>query len=208
MKLKFIFSLMLVLGMIGVNAQSIRSFEAMGYEDAAIKGINGSLTYYLKIKPDDDVNKSKLILNISASQVLNPNTSFIVISVKDLPVFTQRIAVSPTDTMFRIEIPLNQTEVQPDGRYIKMKISASMSIHEEQCKDIDNIACWIGIKNSSYDQGAGRQHRGFVDLVHGHAVVQIAHGFRHDGVGLDVGTQARLQRQRCAGASTRRRRTL
>ena len=150
MRLKFIFSLMLILGMIGVNAQSIRSFEAMGYEDAAIKGINGSLTYYLKIKPDDDVNKSKLILNISASQVLNPNTSFLVISVKDLPVFTQRITVSPTDTMFRIEIPLNQTEVQPDGRYIKMKISASMSIHEEQCKDIDNISCWVSIKNSSY----------------------------------------------------------
>ncbi len=150
MRLKFIFSLMLVLGMIGANAQSIRSFEAMGYEDAVIKGINGSLTYYLKIKPDDDVNRSKLILNISASQVLNPNTSFIVISVKDLPVFTQRITVSPTDTMFRIEIPLNQTEVQPDGRYIKMKISASMSIHEEQCKDIDNISCWVSIKNSSY----------------------------------------------------------
>ncbi len=150
MKLKFIFSLMLVFGLIGARAQSIRSFEAMGYEDAAIKGINGSLTYYIKIKPDDDVNRSKLILNISASQVLNPNTSFLVISVKDLPVFTQRIAVSPTDTMFRIEIPLNQSEVQPDGRYIKMKISASMSIHEQQCQDIDNISCWVSIKNSSY----------------------------------------------------------
>ena len=150
MKLKFIFSLMLVLGLIGTKAQSIRSFEAMGYEDAAIKGINGSLTYYIKVKPDDDVNRSKLVLNISASQVLNSNTSFLVISVKDLPVFTQRITVSPTDTLFRIEIPLNQTEVQPDGRYIKMKISASMSIHEEQCKDIDNISCWVSIKNSSY----------------------------------------------------------
>ena len=150
MKLKFILSVMLVLGLIGVNAQSIRSFESMGYDDAAIRGINGSLTYYLKIKPDDDVNNSRLILNISASQVLNPNTSFLVISVKDLPVFTQRIAVSPTDTMFRIEVPLNQTEVQPDGRYIKIKISATMSIHEEQCQDIDNIGVWVSIKNSSY----------------------------------------------------------
>lgn len=150
MKLKFILSVVLILGLIGVNAQSIRSFEAMGYEDAVIRGINGSLTYYLKVKPDDDINNSRLILNISASQVLNPNTSFLVISVKDLPVFTQRISVSPTDTMFRVEVPLNQTEVQPDGRYIKLKISATMSIHEEQCKDIDNISCWLSIKNSSY----------------------------------------------------------
>ena len=87
MKFKFILLVALVLGAIGVNAQSIRSFESMGYEDAAITGINGSLTYFIKVKPDDDVNKSRLILNFSASQVLNPNSSFIVVSVKDLPVY-------------------------------------------------------------------------------------------------------------------------
>ena len=150
MKFKFILLVALVLGAIGVNAQSIRSFESMGYEDAAITGINGSLTYFIKVKPDDDVNKSRLVLNFSASQVLNPVSSFIVVSIKDLPVFTQRIAVSPTDTLFRIEVPLNQTEVQPDGRYIKVKISVTMSIHEEQCKDIDNISLWLSVKNSSY----------------------------------------------------------
>ena len=150
MKFKFILLVALVLGAIGVNAQSIRSFESMGYEDAAITGINGSLTYFIKVKPDDDVNKSRLILNFSASQVLNPNSSFIVVSIKDLPVYTQRISVSPTDTLFRIEVPLNQSEVQPDGRYIKVKISASMSIHEEQCRDIDNICLWVSVKNSSY----------------------------------------------------------
>ncbi len=150
MKFKAFFFLLFVLNMFGVKAQSIRSFESMGYEDAAIRGINGSLTYYIKVKPDDDINKCRLILNVSASQVLNANTSFLVVSVKDLPIYTQRISVSPTDTLFRIEVPLNQTEVQPDGRYIKMKISATMSIHEEQCQDIDNIACWLSIKNSSY----------------------------------------------------------
>ena len=150
MKFKAFLFVLFVLNMIGVKAQSIRSFESMGYDDAAIRGINGSLTYYIKVKPDDDINKCRLILNISASQVLNPNTSFLVVSVKDLPIYTQRVSVTPTDTMFRIEVPLNQTEVQPDGRYIKMKISATMSIHEEQCQDIDNIACWMSIKNSSY----------------------------------------------------------
>jgi len=150
MKFKFILLAVLAMCMVGANAQSIRSFESMGYDDAAIVGINGSLTYFLKIKPDDDVNRSRLILNISASQVLNPNTSFIVVSVKDLPIYTQRITVSPTDTLFRVEVPLNQAEVQPDGRYIKVKISVTMSIHEEQCRDIDNISLWVSVKNSSY----------------------------------------------------------
>lgn len=150
MKFKFILLAVLAMSMIGASAQSIRSFESMGYEDAAVVGINGSLTYFLKIKPDDDVNRSRLILNISASQVLNPNTSFIVVSVKDLPIYTQRITVSPTDTLFRVEVPLNQAEVQPDGRYIKVKISVTMSIHEEQCRDIDNISLWVSVKNSSY----------------------------------------------------------
>ncbi|MFP5041141.1 cellulose biosynthesis cyclic di-GMP-binding regulatory protein BcsB [Parasediminibacterium sp. JCM 36343] len=141
---------MLVLKMASLEAQSIRSFESMGYEDASINGITGSLSYYIKVKPDDDINRSKLVLNISASQVLDANTSFIVVSVKDLPVYTQRVAVTATDTMFRIEVPLNQSELQPDGRFIKLKIAASMSISGDQCRDIDNIALWMSIKNSSY----------------------------------------------------------
>ena len=150
MRFKFILLVALVLGVIGVNAQSVRSFESMGYEDESINGINGSITYFVKIKPDDDVNRCHLILNFSASEVLNSNSSFVVVFVKDMPVFTQKISVTPTDTLFRVEIPLNQSEVQPDGRYIKIKISASMSIHEEQCKDIDNISLWLSVKNSSY----------------------------------------------------------
>ncbi len=150
MKFKFILLAVLVMNIISANAQYVRSFESMGYEDASIIGINGSLTYFLKIKPDDDVNRTKLVLNFSASEVLNPTTSFIVVSVKDLPIYTQRISVSPSDTLFRIEVPLNQAEVQPDGRYIKVKVSVTMSIHEEQCKDIDNISLWVNIKNSSY----------------------------------------------------------
>ena len=47
----------------------------------------------------------------------------------------------------------------------------------------------VGVVGVFLDQGTGRQDRGFVHLVHGHAVVQIAHGFRHDGVRLDVGAQ-------------------
>jgi len=150
MKFKLILLTTFLLSIASLRAQSLRSLESMGYDDASIKGISGSLTYFLKVKPDDNIDKCKLVLNISASQALNAKNSFLVVFVKDLPIYTKQIAVTPSDTMFSIEVPLNQTEVQPDGRYIKIKVSAVLSIHDEQCKDLDNIAVWLSIKNSSY----------------------------------------------------------
>ena len=149
MKSKFLLSALLALFIGASNAQTLRTFESMGYDDVSIQGITGSVSYFLKIKPDDNVNASKLILHIAASQVLNPNNSFIIVSLKDIPVETRRIQVTPTDTMFTIEVPLNESYLQPDGRFIKLKISSKMSIGDEYCKDIDNPAVWINIKNTS-----------------------------------------------------------
>ena len=47
----------------------------------------------------------------------------------------------------------------------------------------------VGVVGVFFNQGACRQHRGFVHLVHGNAVVQVAHGLGHDWSGLDIGTQ-------------------
>ncbi len=150
MKAKFILSAMLLIMANALYAQPLRTLESMGYDDVAIQGITGSVSYFLKVKPDDNVNQCKLVLNIAASQVLNPNNSFIIISLKDIPVFTQRLTVSPTDTVLHIEVPLNERYLQPDNRFIKVKISAKMSIGDEYCKDVDNPAVWISVKNSSY----------------------------------------------------------
>ncbi len=150
MKAKFLLSALLLLLISASNAQSVRTFESMGYDDVSIQGITGSVSYFIKIKPDDNVNQSKLILHISASQVLNPNNSFIIVSLKDIPVETRRIQATPNnDTMFTIEVPLNEEYLQPDGRFIKLKVAAKMSIGDEYCKDIDNAAVWLNIKNSS-----------------------------------------------------------
>ena len=149
MKAKFLLSALLLI-IIGATSAQQRSFESMGYDDVAIQGITGSVSYFLKIKPDDNVNQSKLVLHISASQVLNPNNSFVIVSLKDIPVETRRLQVSPTDTLFTIEVPLNESYLQPDGRFIKLKISAKMSIGDEYCKDVDNPAVWISIKSSSF----------------------------------------------------------
>ena len=151
MKSKFLLLLVIVCSSFGgLFAQSQRSFESMGYDDESIVGITGSLSYFLKVKPDDNVDQSRIIINIRASQVLNPNNSVVVVYLKDEPIYTQRIIASAVDTMFTISVPMNRKYLQPDGRFIKLKVSAKMSIGDEYCKDVDNPACWIAVKNSSY----------------------------------------------------------
>ena len=147
-RLLIVIALLCFLG--SINAQYDRTFASMGYDDASIIGINGSVSYFIKVKPNDNVDQCKLVVNIRASQVLNPNNSFVIVYLKDEPVFTQRITVSPVDSVFSLVVPLNKKYLQPDGRFIKMKIGAKLSISDEYCKDIDNQACWINIRNTSY----------------------------------------------------------
>jgi hypothetical protein len=150
MKRRFILSLALLFSLGSLLAQSERSFEAMGYDDQSIVGISGSMSYYIKVSPTDNVDQSKLYLNIRSSQVLNPNNSFVIIYLKDEAVWTQRVTSSAVDTLFTIVVPLSKRFLQPDGRFIKLKVGAKLSVSDEYCKDVDNPACWITIRNTSY----------------------------------------------------------
>jgi hypothetical protein len=132
------------------QAGDARTFKAMGYDDASIQGITGSLSYFLKVNPDENIDASSVVLNIRASQVLNPNNSFIVVYLKDEPVFTQRVIASALDTLMTFSVKLSSKYLQPDGRFIKLRIAAKMSIGDEYCKDVDNPACWIAVRNTSY----------------------------------------------------------
>lgn len=132
------------------QAGDSRTFKSMGYDDASIQGITGSLSYFLKINPDENVDASSVVLNVRASQVLNPSNSFLVVYLKDEPVFTQRIVASALDTLMTFSVKLNRNQLQPDGRFIKLRVAAKMSIGDEYCKDVDNPACWITVRNSSY----------------------------------------------------------
>ena len=149
MKSKFLFTVALVFSAMQMFAQD-RTFKSMGYDDATIQGISGSLSYYIKVRPDDNVDQSSVVINLRASQVLNPNNSFVVVYLKDEAVYTQRIITSALDTLLSFRVPLAAKFLQPDGRYIKFRVAAKMSVGDEYCKDIDNPACWIGVKNSSY----------------------------------------------------------
>jgi len=148
---RILLTALLVLLFSGAWAQNTqRTFEEMGYRDQSIVGISGAITYFVKVRPDDDIDQSKLVLYLRPSQVLNPNTSTVTISVKDAPIYTQRITGASIDSLITIVIPLNKKYIQPDGRYIKLKIVARMSIADQICQDIDNPAVWVNIRNISY----------------------------------------------------------
>jgi hypothetical protein len=149
MKSRFIVSLALLLSLGSLFAQNERTFDAMGYDNQSINGISGSLSYFIKIGPNDNVDQSKLYINIRASQVLNPNNSFVIVYLKDEAVWTQRITASAIDTLFTITVPLSRRFLQPDGRFIKLKIAGKLSVSDEYCKDVDNPACWITVKSTS-----------------------------------------------------------
>lgn len=161
MKAKLLFSLVMMCCASVLFGQQQRTFESMGYDDQSIIGITGSMSYFIKVKPDDDVDHSKLVINIRTSQVLNPRNSFVTVYLKDDPIKTVNVITSAIDTMFSIEILLNRRYLQPDGRFIKLKIGAKMSIGDEYCKDVDNPACWIAIKNSSYIAAYGQSRTTF-----------------------------------------------
>ena len=148
---RILLTAILVLLFSGAWAQNTqRTFEEMGYRDQSIVGISGAITYFVKVRPDDDIDQSKLVLYLRPSQVLNPNTSTVTISVKDAPIYTQRITGASIDSLITIVIPLNKKYIQPDGRYVKLKIVARMSIADQICQDIDNPAVWVNIRNISY----------------------------------------------------------
>ena len=148
---RILLTALLVLLFSGAWAQNTqRTFEEMGYRDQSIVGISGAITYFVKVRPDDDIDQSKLVLYLRPSQVLNPNTSTVTISVKDAPIYTQRITGASIDSLITIVVPLNKKYIQPDGRYVKLKIVARMSISDQICQDIDNPAVWVNIRNISY----------------------------------------------------------
>ena len=65
------------------------------------------------------------------------------------------------------------------GLHIAAKYFLGNGVEQQAC--CGKRVVWV-----FFDQGARRQDGGFVNLVHGDAVVQIALGFSHDGVGFDI----------------------
>ena len=58
MKTRILLSALFILVLSSAWSQTIqRTFEDMGYRDQSIFGISGSITYFVKVKPDDDMDQ-------------------------------------------------------------------------------------------------------------------------------------------------------
>ncbi len=125
----------------------VSSFQQLGYEDQTITGINGALTYYLRVHPNDDLKNGSLQLQLQASGIISPANSYLTVYCKNSPVGTFR--VSGTDSLINIRIPLKEDYVQPDGRFMQLKLQARLASSDEICRDLNNPAIWLTVKKSS-----------------------------------------------------------
>ncbi len=145
---------LVISGIFGQTTQStdsdIRTMEDMGYRNESIRGIAGAISFFLKLNPNDDINNMRLVLKLKPSQVLNKDLSAITVSLRDEPVYTARVNSNGIDSIMTISLDLNKRFVQPDGRFIKLRVDARMCMLDEYCKDVDNPAIWVTVRNSSY----------------------------------------------------------
>jgi len=145
---------LITFGIFGQAVQSVeaesRTMEDMGYRNESIRGIAGAVNFFLKLNPNDDVNNMRLVLKIKPSQVLNRDLSAVTVSLRDEPIYTSRIFATGVDSIMTIIIDLNKRFVQPDGRFIKLRVDAKMCMTDEYCKDVDNPAVWMTVRNSTY----------------------------------------------------------
>jgi hypothetical protein len=128
-------------------AQSIISFKAMGHnDDEPVFGMSGATSFYFKITPQYEINGSKLVIFFEPSQALIRDKSFINLFLGTKPVYSGRLT---KDSIQHITIALSKADVSADN-FLKIQIKTLLTISDDQCRDLDNPAMWIKIKNYSY----------------------------------------------------------
>jgi len=127
-------------------AQSVISFKAMGHEDEPIYGMIGASSFYLKISPLTEMHGSKLVLYIEPSQALIKDHSFVNIVINERPVYSARLT---RDSIEKVSIDLNPEDLSPD-KFLKIQVKTLLTVSDDKCKDLDNPAMWIKVKDYSY----------------------------------------------------------
>eukprot|EP01037_Dinobryon_pediforme_P003724 gene3724-3770_t len=119
--------------------------QEMGHNDDAIYGMSGASSIYVKISPTVEINGSKLVLYFEPSQALIKEHSFINIILNDKPVYSARLS---RDSIQKISLDLNRENVSAD-KYLKIQIKTLLTITDDICRDLDNPAMWIKVKDYS-----------------------------------------------------------
>jgi hypothetical protein len=127
-------------------AQSIVSLKAMGHDDESIYGMIGASSFYLKVSPLVEMKGSKLVLYIEPSQALIKDHSFVNIVINDRPAYSARLT---KDTIEKITINLTPEDLSAD-KFLKIQVKTLLTVSDDKCKDLDNPAMWVKVKNYSY----------------------------------------------------------
>jgi len=126
--------------------QAIISFKAMGHDDEPIYGMSGSTSFFLKLGPQYEITGSKLVLYFEPSQALLKDKSFINILVDDKPAYSNRLT---NDSIQRVVLNLTRNDISTGG-FLKIQVKTLATITDDKCRDLDNPAMWIKVKNYSY----------------------------------------------------------
>ncbi|MDB5091407.1 MAG: hypothetical protein JWR09_5401 [Mucilaginibacter sp.] len=127
-------------------AQSVVSFKSLGHNDDAIYGMSGASSFYVKISPLVEMNGSKLVLYFEPSQALLKDHSFINIIINDRPVYSARLA---KDSIQKVSLNLTREDLSTD-KFLKIQVKTLLTISDDICKDLDNPAMWLKVKDYSY----------------------------------------------------------
>nr|WP_294949110.1 cellulose biosynthesis cyclic di-GMP-binding regulatory protein BcsB [uncultured Mucilaginibacter sp.] len=128
-------------------AQSIISFKAMGHDDdEPVYGMSGATSFYFKITPQYEIVGSKLVVYFEPSQALIREKSYVNLFIGTKPVYSARLT---KDSIQKITINLTKADVSADN-YLKIAVKTLLTITDDQCRDLDNPAMWLKIKNYSY----------------------------------------------------------
>src|ERR1700712_855787 len=127
-------------------AQSIVSFKTMGHEDEPIYGMIGASSFYLKINPSVQMKGSKLVLFVEPSQALIKDHSFVNIVINDRPAYSARLT---KDSVEKIIINLTPEDLSTD-KFLKIQVKTLLTVSDDKCKDLDNPAMWVKVKDYSY----------------------------------------------------------
>jgi hypothetical protein len=127
-------------------AQQIVSFKSLGHEDEAIYGMSGASSVYVKISPLVEIEGSKLVLKLEPSQAVIKEHSFVNVIINDKPVYSARLLPDSIET---VTITLTRQDLSQD-RFLKIQVKTLLTVTDDICRDLDNPAMWLKVKNFSY----------------------------------------------------------
>lgn len=142
------------------QAQNIVTFKSLGHEDDVLYGMSGANSFYVKITPLTEMNGSKLVLYFEPSQALIKERSFINVVINNKPAYSARLT---RDSIQKLTLNLTRADLSAD-KFLKIQVKTLLTISDDECKDLDNPAMWLKIKNYSY-LALQKSNKGLFDNV-------------------------------------------